>query len=329
MIKYIVRRVLMMIPVLLGVLFIVFTINHFGPGDPVAALLGGNYTQEQYDAKEAELGLDKPFFTQFINYVAGVVTELDLGTSYQSKRPVSTEILERFPTTLYLGLIGVALTIVVGVPFGIVSATKQYSALDYIVTIVSLIFASIPSFWMAMMFQLGLSYNLGWFPATYSAGNILSMVMPVLTLGLSPVATVTRMTRSSMLDVIRQDYIRTARAKGLSERDVIWKHALKNALIPVITIIGMQLGTVIAGSVVVEAIFAIPGLGSLLMDAINNRNYPIIQGSVLFMSIFISLMNLLVDLIYGFVDPRIKAQYGGSKKKTAKKAPEAAKGEVA
>ena len=318
----------MMIPVLLGGLFIVFTINHFGPGDPVAALLGGNYTQEQYDAKEAELGLDKPFLTQFVNYVAGVVTELDLGTSYQSKRPVSTEILERFPTTLYLGLIGVALTIVVGVPFGIVSATKQYSALDYVVTIVSLIFASIPSFWMAMMFQLGLSYNLGWFPATYSAGNILSMVMPVLTLGLSPVATVTRMTRSSMLDVVRQDYIRTARAKGLSERDVIWKHALKNALIPVITVIGMQLGTVIAGSVVVEAIFAIPGLGSLLMDAINNRNYPVIQGSVLFMSIFISLMNLLVDLIYGFVDPRIKAQYGGGKKKAAKKS-ETAKGEVA
>ena len=317
-----------MIPVLLGVLFIVFTINHFGPGDPVASLLGGNYTQEQYDAKEAELGLDKPFFTQFVNYVKNIVTKFDLGTSYQSKRQVSTEILERFPTTLYLGLIGVALTVIVGVPFGIISATKQYSALDYIVTIVSLIFASIPSFWMAMMMQLGLSYNLGWLPATYNSGNILSYVMPVLTLGLSPVATVTRMTRSSMLDVIRQDYIRTARAKGLSERDVIWKHALKNALIPVITVVGMQLGTIIAGSVVVEAIFSIPGLGSLLMDAINNRNYPVIQGCVLFMSIFISLMNLLVDLIYGFVDPRIKAQYGGGKKKAPKKT-ETAKGEVA
>lgn len=328
MTKYIIRRVLMMIPVLLGVLFIVFTINHFGPGDPVASLLGGNYTQEQYDAKEAELGLDKPFLTQFVNYVVGIVTEFDLGTSYQSKRAVSTEILERFPTTLYLGLIGVALTVIVGVPFGIVSATKQYSVLDYIVTIVSLIFASIPSFWMAMMMQLGLSYNLGWFPATYDPSNLLSYIMPVLTLGLSPVATVTRMTRSSMLDVIRQDYIRTARAKGLSERDVIWKHALKNALIPVITVVGMQLGTIIAGSVVVEAIFSIPGLGSLLMAAINNRNYPVIQGCVLFMSIFISLMNLLVDLVYGFVDPRIKAQYGGGKKKTAKKT-EAAKGEVA
>lgn len=322
MIRYIIRRILLMIPVLLGVIFIVFTINHFGPGDPVAALLGGNYTQEQYDAKEQELGLDKSFAVQFVGYVKGIVTHFDLGTSFQSKRPVSTEILERFPTTLFLGMLGVILTVIVGIPFGIVSATKQYSALDYIVTIISLIFASIPSFWMAMMMQLQLSYKLGWFPATYSATNAASMIMPVLTLGLSPVATVTRMTRSSMLDVIRQDYIRTARAKGLSERDVIWKHALKNALIPVITVVGMQLGTVIAGSVVVEAIFSIPGLGSLLMAAINNKNYPIIQGCVLFMSLFISLMNLLVDLIYGFVDPRIKAQYGSRKKRRNKPAHE-------
>lgn len=329
MIKYILRRILMMIPVLLGVIFVVFTINYFGPGDPVAALLGGNYTQEQYEAKEKELGLDQGYVGQLVNYVKNIVTKFDLGTSYQSKRPVTTEILERFPTTLLLGMLGVALTVIVGIPCGIISATKQYSILDYIVTIVSLIFASIPSFWMAMMFQLGLSYNLNIFPATYSAGDALSMVLPVLTLGLSPVATVTRITRSSMLDVIRQDYIRTARAKGLSERGVIWKHALKNALIPVITVVGMQIGMIISGSVVVEAIFSIPGLGSLLMAAINNRNYPVIQGSVLFMSIFISLMNLIVDLIYGFVDPRIKAQYSGGKKKAAKKPQTQEKGEAA
>lgn len=319
----------MMIPVLLGVIFVVFTINYFGPGDPVAALLGGNYTQEQYEAKQEELGLDQGYVGQLVTYVKNIVTKFDLGTSYQSKRPVTTEILERFPTTLLLGMLGVALTVIVGIPCGIISATKQYSILDYIVTIVSLIFASIPSFWMAMMFQLGLSYNLNIFPATYSAGDALSMVLPVLTLGLSPVATVTRITRSSMLDVIRQDYIRTARAKGLSERGVIWKHALKNALIPVITVVGMQIGMIISGSVVVEAIFSIPGLGSLLMAAINNRNYPVIQGSVLFMSIFISLMNLIVDLIYGFVDPRIKAQYSGGKKKSAKKPEIEKKGEAA
>ena len=320
MIRFILRRMLLMIPVLLGVMFIVFTINYFGPGDPVAALLGGNYTQEQYDAKEKELGLDQPYAVQFVNYIKGIVTELDLGTSYQTRRAVRDEILDRFPTTLLLGMLGVALTVVVGIPFGIISATKQYSILDYIVTIVSLIFASIPSFWMAMMFQLGLSYNLGWFPATYAAGSAVSMVMPVLTLGLSPVATVTRITRSSMLDVVRQDYIRTARAKGLSERQVIWKHALKNALIPVITVVGMQIGMIMAGSVVVEAIFNIPGLGSLMMTAINNKDYPVIQGSVLFISLFVSLMNLLVDLIYGFVDPRIKAQYGSRKKKQPHKA---------
>lgn len=329
MIKYIIRRVLLMIPVLLGVVFIVFTINHLGPGDPVAALLGGNYTQEQYDAKEKELGLDQPFAVQFVNYVKNIITKFDLGTSYQSKRPVSTEILERFPTTLLLGMLGVALTVIVGIPFGIISATKQYSAIDYVVTIISLVFASIPSFWMAMMFQLGLSYKLGWLPATYSPGSVASMILPVLTLGLSPVATVTRITRSSMLDVVRQDYIRTARAKGLSEQQVIWKHALKNALIPVITVVGMQIGSIMAGSVVVEAIFSIPGLGSLLMTAINNKNYPIIQGSVLFMSLFVSLMNLLVDLVYGFVDPRIKAQYGGKKKAAKKADDEKVKGEVA
>lgn len=329
MVKYFLKRILLMIPVLLGVIFIVFTINQFSPGDPVAALLGGNYTQEQYDAKEKELGLDQPFVVQFVNYLKGIVTRFDLGTSYQSKRPVSSEILERFPTTLILGLLGVLLTVVVGIPFGIISATRQYSALDYVVTIVSLIFASIPSFWMAMMFQLGLSYNLGWFPATYSAGSVISMVLPVLTLGLSPVATVTRITRSSMLDVVRQDYIRTARAKGLSEREVIWKHALKNALIPVITVVGMQVGMIMAGSVVVEAIFSVPGLGSLLMAAINNKNYPAIQGCVLFMSLFISLMNLLVDLIYGLVDPRIKAQYGGRKKTQKKEQAGTAEGEAA
>ena len=327
--KYILKRVLLMIPVLLGVMFIVFAINHFMPGDPVISLLGNNYTQEQYDAKEAELGLDKPFIEQFAIYVKNVVTKLDMGTSYQTNRSVSTEILERFPVTLKLGLLGILVTVVVGIPFGIISATKQYSALDYGVTVISMFFASMPSFWMGLMGIIIFSYRFQWLPAS-GLFTWKHWILPVLTLGLSPVATVTRMTRSSMLDVIRQDYIRTARAKGLAEGVVIRKHALKNALIPVLTVVGMQLGQIVAGSVVIEAIFAINGTGQLLMTAINGKNYPVIQGIVLFLSVSICLMNLLVDLIYGFVDPRIMAQYSGGKKKKEKRSdPAGAEGEVA
>ena len=298
------------------------------PGDPVISLLGNNYTQEQYDAKEAELGLDKPFLEQFFIYVKGVVTKLDLGTSYQTNRSVSTEILERFPVTLKLGILGILVTVIVGIPFGIISATKQYSALDYGVTVISMFFASMPSFWMGLMAIIIFSYKLGWLPAS-GLFTWKHWILPVLTLGLSPVATITRMTRSSMLDVIRQDYIRTARAKGLSEGLVIRRHALKNALIPVLTVVGMQLGTIVAGSVVIEAIFAINGTGQLLMTAINGKNYPVINGVVLFLSVSISLMNLLVDLVYGFVDPRIMAQYSAGRKKKQKTPPANAAGEVA
>lgn len=318
MIKYIIKRVLWMIPVMLGVLFIVFTINYLTPGDPVVALLGSNYTQEQYDAKEAELGLDEPYLVQFVNYIKGIVTKFDLGTSYKTKRPVATELADRFPTTLKLGILGVLITVIIGVPFGIISATRQYSVLDYGVTTVSLFFASMPNFWLALMLILIFSLNLGWLPAT-GLSTWKHWILPAAALGLSPIASVTRITRSSMLEVIRQDYIRTARAKGLGEGVIIRRHALKNALIPVITVVGMQLGMIMGGSVVIEAIFAIPGIGSLLQDAINNRNYPVIQGSVLMLSLCICVMNLLVDLIYAAVDPRIRAQYTSSKKR--RKAP--------
>lgn len=317
LVKYILRRLLALIPVLLGVVFIVFTINQLSPGDPVVGLLGSNYTEEQYQAKEAELGLDKPFLVQFFNYVKGIVTKLDFGTSFQTKRPVTTEILGRFPVTLMLGFIGVLITVIVGVPFGIISATKQYSPIDYGVTIVSLFFASMPNFWMGLMMIIIFSLNLKWLPAT-GLDTWKHWILPALAIGLPPVATVTRITRSSMLDVIRQDYIRTARSKGLNERAVIMRHALRNAIIPVVTVIGMQMGLIMGGSVVIEAIFAIPGLGSLLMSAINNKDYPLIQGIVLFLSLSIGLMNLLVDIIYGVIDPRIKSQYGVTKRKILK-----------
>ena len=317
MVKYIVKRLLWMIPVLLGVVFIVFTINHFTPGDPVQALLGSNYTQEQYDAKEAELGLDQPFFVQFYRYVKGIVTHFDLGTSYQSKRAVRDELLSRFPTTLKLGLIGVFITAILGIPIGVISATHQYSPLDYAVTVLSLFFASMPNFWMALMMMILFSLKLKWFPASGLA-DWKGWVLPALALGLSPIASVTRQTRSSMLEVIRQDYIRTARAKGLSDRAVLYRHALTNSLIPVVTVIGMQISLIVAGSVIIENIFTIPGIGSLLMSAINSRDYPVVQGTVLLLSLCISVMNLVVDLVYGFIDPRIMAMYSGGKKKKSR-----------
>lgn len=316
MIKFIVKRLLVMIPVLLGVIFIIFTINRITPGDPVVAMLGSNYTQEQYDAKAAELGLNKPFFEQFYEYIKGIVTKFDLGTSYQTKRPVTTEIGERFWNTLLLGIIGCVITVIIGVPTGVLSANKQYSLLDYTVTVGALVFASMPNFWLALMMILLFSLKLGWFPSSCAdLSNWRVWVMPALAIGLSPIASVSRMTRSSMLEVVRQDYIRTARAKGLSPRMVTRRHALRNALIPVVTVIGMQVGMIIGGSVVVETIFSFPGLGVLMMNAINNKNYPVIQGCVLLLAGSICIINLVVDIIYAFIDPRVMSHYTAGKKR--------------
>lgn len=326
MFRYIVKRLLLMIPVLIGVIFIVFTINRMTPGDPVQAMLGPSYTQEQYDITKERLGLDDPYFVQLFNYYKGIVTKFDLGTSYRTGRAVTTEIAKRFAPTIKLGLIGVLITVIIGVPAGIVSATRQYSLVDYGVTLTSMFFAAVPSFWLALMLMLVFSAKLGWLPASGIEGWK-SWIMPCLAVGLQPVAVVARMTRSSMLEVIRQDYIRMARSKGVTERAVIWAHALKNALIPVITMIGVQIGQIIGGAVVVEAIFSIPGMGNLMMTAINNRDYPIVQGSVLVLSMSICLMNLLVDIVYGFVDPRIMAQYKravGGKNKARRGVKEAA-----
>ena len=318
MIKFVIKRILWMIPVLLGVILIVFTINRLTPGDPIYAMYGSSITEEQYEQHRTELGLDQPFIVQFINYVKGIVTEFDLGTSYQSRQSVGGEILTRFPTTLALGLLGVLVTAAVGIPLGVIAATHQNSLFDYLVTVISMFFASMPNFWLAMEMIIIFSLNLKLVPATGLATPA-AWILPVLSLGLSPVASVTRMTRSSMLEVIRADYIRTARAKGLKEGVVIRKHALKNALINVITVIGMQLSMIMAGSVIIETIFSINGIGLYMMSGINTQDYPVIQGCVLIIAMAVCVMNLIVDLFYAFVDPRVMAQYtAGSKKKKKK-----------
>ena len=296
MLKFTIRRLLVTIPVLLGVLFIVFSLSHFMPGDPVVSKIGSNYTQEQYDRVEHEMGLDKPFLVQFVDYVVGIVTRFDLGDSYQSNREVRTMILERVGVTLKLGLLSVLVTVILGVPLGVISAIKQYSPLDYGVTTVSLILAAVPGFWLAMMMMILFSLKLGWLPA----GGITSWkcyIMPVMAQGLMPLASVTRMARSSMLEVIRQDYIRTARAKGLSETKVVTRHALKNALLSVITVIGMMISMILGGSMVIEMIFSMPGMGTMLMSAINSRDYPVIMGVVFMISLFTCITNLLVSLL--------------------------------
>jgi len=319
MIGFTIRRIIAMIPVLLGVLLIVFTLSHFMPGDPVLQQLGTNYTPEQYEALERQLGLDKPFFVQFWNYLVGVVTHFDLGTSYSTHRAVSTMIFENIGTTLKLGILSCVLTMVIGVPLGILSAIKQYSVADVTVTTVSMIFAALPGFWLGLMMMLLFSLNLGWLPSS-GIGTWQQWIMPVLAQGLMPVALITRMTRSSMLEVIRQDYIDTAYAKGCSDRYVIWRHALKNALIPVITVFGMQMSMIFGSTIITEMIFSMPGVGTMLMRAITGRDYPTIVGVVLVISLCVCLINIFVDLAYTVVDPRIKEQFSGRNNKKRYKA---------
>ncbi len=318
-----------MIPVLLGVLFLVFTINHFTPGDPVVNLLGSNYTQEQYDRKEAELGLDKPFLVQYCTYVWGIATRFDLGTSYTSKRAVSDEIIERLPNTLKIGIWGVLSSIFIAIPLGVLAATHQGGVYDYVIRIGTIILAALPNFWVALMSIIIFSLKLGWFPAS-GLDSWKGWVLPVFSLAIGPIASVARLTRSSMPEVIRQDYIRTARAKGLKQSAVTRRHALKNGLIPVITVIGSQLSMIMGGSILVETIYSVPGLGTLMNTAISSKNYPVVQSGILVISITVCIMNLVVDLAYAFIDPRIKAQYtSGKKKKKEEEEPKPAAQEVA
>lgn len=305
----------MMLPVVVGVVFIVFTILQLTPTDPIRTVLGDMATQEEVDAMREEMGLNDPFFAQFFNYVKNIVTKGDFGISYINRKPVAIEIISRFPTTLSLALMSMLLAALIGIPAGIISATRQYSLFDNGVTLFSLVSLAMPSFWLGLMLIILFSLNLHLLPASGFYGPQY-WIMPVITIGTGCVAGIMRTTRSSMLEVIRQDYIRTARAKGQKESIVIRKHALRNAIIPVITLMGLQFGRQLGGAVLVETIFAIPGLGKLLVDATAIKDIPVIQGGVLFMAVIFSFVNLFVDILYGFIDPRISSIY---KTKKAKK----------
>lgn len=314
--RYILKRILLMVPVLLGVILVVFIMNHISPGNPARILAGENASEEAVAALTEELGLNDPLYIQFFNYVKGIVTKFDLGTSYQTRRPVIDELMDRFPTTAKLALLSICISAVVGISLGIISAVKQNTIIDHLSTGFALLGVSMPAFWAGMMLILVFAIYLKWLPVSGIDGWK-NWIMPAFTSSMVGMATITRMTRSSMLDVICQEYIVTARAKGLSEQVIVVKHALKNALIPIITVLGIQLGTMLGGAVLTESVFSIPGLGKFMVDSIKNRDYPMVQGGVLLLAIVFSLVNLIVDIIYAYVDPRIKSQYDRGKKRAS------------
>ena len=297
----------MMIPVLLGVTFIIFTLTYLTEGDPARMLAGIQAPEEQVDALRQELGLNDPFAVQYFRYITNVM-RLDFGTSFATGRPVFQEIISRFPTTMHLAAMSILIAIFIGVPLGILSATKQYSIFDGAATFIGLLGISIPNFWLSLMLILFFGVQLGWLP-TSGFDTPLEWILPSFSIGISSAAIIMRMTRSSMLEVLRQDYIRTAKAKGQKGSVIIYRHALKNALIPVITIVGLEIGVLLGGAILTENIFSIAGIGRFMVEAIARRDYPIIQGGVLLLALTFSLVNLLVDVIYAYVDPRIRSLY--------------------
>ncbi|MEG1683292.1 MAG: ABC transporter permease [Oscillospiraceae bacterium] len=307
MTKYIFKRLLLIIPTLLLVIFIVFSIMAMTPGDPGRLILGTSAPQTAVDELNETLGYNDPFLLRFGNYIKDVLHG-DFGNSYRTGRPVFEEIFNRFPVTLRLAVLSILLTSVVGITFGIISAVKQYSLVDYTCSVTAMFMSAIPVFWFGMMMMLVFSLKLGWLPSS-GLSSWKSYILPVISISLPYSALVMRMTRSAMLDTVRQDYIRTARAKGAPERQVILRHALRNALLPVITVIGTTFGLALGGAVLTESVFTIPGVGTLIVDAIKKKDIPQVMASIIFLSAMFCIVILLVDILYAYTDPRIKALY--------------------
>jgi len=306
--QYIARRLALTIPVVIGVSIIVFGIIRLIPGDPARAMAGVNATPQFIEQVRIRHALDQPLPVQYGRFVVGFM-QGDLGNSVFSGRPVTTEIGERFPRTMLLATIALVIATMIGVSAGIVSATRRNSVFDNASMVIALVGVAAPVFWMALMLQLLFAVQLRVLPAT-GIGTIQHLVLPSITLGTASAALMARITRSSMLDVLRQDFITTARSKGLHERVIVYKHALKNALIPVVTVLGLQFGILLGGAVLTETVFAWPGVGRLLVDAILRRDYPVVQGTVMLLALLFVLINLVVDIIYAFLDPRIHYQSG-------------------
>lgn len=305
--RYIIKRVLMLIPVLLAVAFIIFAIMDVAAGDPVYSVAGPDATEEELDALREQMGLKGSLIERYFKYVWRLVHG-DLGTSYVSKQDVMKIYLERLPNTLKLASFTMLIAVGMSVPLGIIAAVNQNSWKDTVSMVLALLGLSMPNFWLGLLLIILFSLTLGWLPSG-GYGGFSSIILPAFCIGAGLAAFMTRTTRSSMLDVIRQDYLRMARSKGVSERRVIRKHALKNALIPIITVFGVQFSNVLGGSVLAETVFAWPGVGRLVVDAIDQRDIPTVTGALVMTTLLVSIANLLIDIVYAYVDPRIKAQY--------------------
>lgn len=310
--KYILKRVLFLIPTILGVTLIIFAVMNLAPGNPALMILGPGVPQADIDAYNHALGYDLPFFQKYINYIVDMFVHQDFGTSYVTRLGVFEEVWPRYMITIKLALLGVALSAIIGVPLGIRAAVKQYSLQDTIPSLIAFFLAAVPGFVLGLVLMFVFCSWLKLLPS-YGIDTFKHYIMPALAIAIPPAAQNFRFTKSSMLESIRQDYVRTARAKGVPERQVIWKHVLKNALLPVVTNIGLSLGTLICGAVVTEKIFSIPGIGSLIVDRINYQDEPVIIAGTILIAICFTVVMLVVDIIYAFIDPRIRAKYSKTK----------------
>lgn len=304
MLKYTIRRLLQTIPLLIAISFAAFIMMHLVPGDPVRNMMGIEASKEAVEAERERLGLNDPLLVQYGRFLGGVL-QGDLGTSIFTKQSVTDEILKKYPATIKLALGGTIFTSVVGILAGIVSAVKRNKLTDNVIMVLSLVSVSTPSFFLALVLMLFFSLQLGWLPSM-GLRTPLHYVLPIITLGMQSVGTIARTTRSSMLEVLGQDYIRTSRSRGIPERVIIYSHAFKNAIIPVLTIVGLRFGGLLAGSMLVETVFSIPGIGRYLVDAVLERDYPVVQSTVLVLACTFVLVNLVVDLLYAVADPKIR-----------------------
>jgi peptide/nickel transport system permease protein len=304
MARYLVRRLLLTVPVLLGVATLVFALIHLVPGDPAQAMLGEGATIEEVSRLRGQLGLDEPLLVQYRSFLGGILRG-DLGTSFRYGTPVTDEIRTRLPNTALLAVAAMAAAIVFAIPLGILAAVFRGTAVDHAAMTVALAGISMPNFWLGPLLAILFAVQLGWLPVS-GTGSPAHLVLPAITLGAALSAILARMTRASLLEELRELYVLAARARGLSSRRAVLRHAFRNSLIPIVTIVGLQFGAVLTGTIITETIFAWPGIGRLLIQSINFRDYPLIQGCILFISVTYVAMNLLTDLTYGFLDPRIR-----------------------
>lgn len=306
--RYVMERLAQLVPVLLVVSIVVFTIMHVLPGDPAELMLagaeGGAITPQRLNELKEEMELNDPLVVQYLRFIGNAVIG-DLGESIRFRAPVTELLMDRFGATMSLALAGLAVSVLIGVPLGMVAAMRQDTFVDTAAMSLAYVGASMPVYWIGLVFILFFSFNLGWFPPA-GADGWRSLVLPALTLGVVSAGVIGRLIRSSMVEVLSEDYIRAAHAKGLSQRLILWRHGLRNALIPVVTMLGLQFGAMLAGAVVTETVFSRPGIGRLVVQAIMQKDYPLVQGAVVFLAFLYLLVNLLVDIAYAWLDPRIR-----------------------